>query len=236
VPTYQGLSFAWRLDSCDELAGDTLNVIPLDDDHLGLYVLDVSGHGVPAALLSVTLHRWLSPDPDRSILRSSSPRSGEKALIATPDEVAKQLNSEFPLDPATAQYFTLIYGVFERSSREFRYVCAGHPPPIHVPNQGAAYQPEWGGTPIGFLPESEYETDGLVLQPGDRLYLFSDGLPESADEQGQIFDIERVVASVESHRSEHLEASVESIVADARRWRGNRPPSDDLTLLGIEIS
>lgn len=236
TPSTEGVSFAWRLDSCDELAGDTLNVIRLDDDHLAVYVLDVSGHGVPAALFSVTLHRWLSPNPDRSVLRSLGPRPGAEAVIVSPDAVAQQLNAQFPIDPDTGQYFTLLYGILTLSSREFLYVTAGHPAPIHVPARGEAYQTKSVGTPIGFFPGTEYDTELLVLEPGDRLYLFSDGLPELDNEAGEIFGEERVVAAIETYRSQGLEQSVHSVVTETRRWHEDRTLGDDLTLLGMEIS
>lgn len=234
-PVTDGMDFAWRLDPCEELAGDTLNVLPLGDGRLGIYVLDVSGHGVPAALLSVSLHHWLSPDPDRSVLRTSGQRSSSGPRNLTPDQVASQLNREFPMDHETGQYFTLIYGVLDLASREYSYVTAGHPPPIHLPARGRARQLSAQGVAIGFFPDSAYRTCVVKLQPGDRLYLFSDGLPESTDPDGEFFDVERVVAAVEGHRSLDLELSVNAVVDAARRWRGGLPPDDDLTLFGLEV-
>jgi PAS domain S-box-containing protein len=234
APSRDEVSFSWRLDSCDELAGDNLNIFTLDHDHIGMYVLDVSGHGVPAALLSVALHHWLSPDPDRSVLRTDGP-DGE-AHIMSPEVVARQLNAEFPMDPATTQYFTLIYGVLNLSRREFRYVSAGHPPPIHVPKGQEIRQLESGGLPIGFLPDAEYETGHLCLAPGDRIFLFSDGLTESENDEGEFFGTQRLIDALEAGRSNDLETSLRSVVRGARRWRNHRSPEDDLTLLGFEIS
>jgi len=236
LPELAGVSFGWLLESCDELAGDTLNVILLDEDHVGIYVLDVSGHGVPAALLSVTLHRWLSPDPDRFLLRAVGSETGDDDRITPPADVAGQLNRQFPLDPVTGQYFTMIYGVLTLSTREFRYVTAGHPSLIHLPAGKSAYQTESANTPIGFLPDEEYETDTVMPGPGDRLYLFSDGLPELQNEAEELFGMERLLSAVESSRSRGLEESVREIVADARRWSGSRALEDDLTLLGVEIA
>jgi sigma-B regulation protein RsbU (phosphoserine phosphatase) len=112
------------------VAGDTLNIIPLDDEHIGVFVLDVSGHGVPSALLSVTLSRALSRTPDTSVLWKQEEESSAPT-IASPVEVATELTRRFPFDPETSQYFTLVYGILSTSSPEFKYVCAGHPAPIH---------------------------------------------------------------------------------------------------------
>ena len=100
---------------CDELAGDALNVLRLDDDRVGLYVLDVSGHGVPAALMPVTLTRFLSPSFDRSFLLSPAPRHPSGRSITAPARVAELLNQQFPMDPETSQYFTMLCGVLERA-------------------------------------------------------------------------------------------------------------------------
>ncbi|MFC1499956.1 SpoIIE family protein phosphatase, partial [Candidatus Zixiibacteriota bacterium] len=236
LPEVEGVSFSWYLESCDELAGDTLNVIPLDEDHLGIYVLDVSGHGVPAALLSVTLHRWLSHDPDHSLLRSEDPDLEAGLMITPPAAVAKRLNRQFPLDPAIGQYFTMIYGILTLSTREFSYVTAGHPSLIHVPVDGAVSQPELASTPIGFLPDAEYKTETMSLASGDRLYLFSDGLTELSNEGGEFFGVERLLSVIASHDSRGLEESIDGIIEDSRHWSGQRALEDDLTLLGIEIA
>jgi PAS domain S-box-containing protein len=228
------VSFAWHLDSSDELAGDTLNIFELDDDHVGMYVLDVSGHGVPAALLSVALHRWLSTDPDRSTLRTDRPRGS--AQILSPDLVARQLNAEFPMDTATAQYFTVVYGILNLSRREFRYVSAGHPPPIHLTRDGEVRQLDTGGMPIGFMPDAEYKTGFLQLEPGDRVFLYSDGLTESENDEGEFFDVERALDAIRSSRAEDLTTALQSVVNRAQRWRNHRSPEDDLTLLGFEVS
>jgi len=236
APSREGIRLAWHLDPCDELAGDTLNILPLDDDRLASYVLDVSGHGVPAALLSVTLHRWLSPDPDRSVLRTPGAAPEAPPRILSPDLVARQLNVQFPMDMANTQYFTLVYGILDQRRREFHYVTAGHQPPVHVPVAREPHQLEAAGTAIGFFPDSEYQTRRVSLSPGDRLYLFSDGLPESADPDGEQFEMARVMAGVDAYRAQELDESVASLVAEARQWRGDRPPDDDLTVLAIEVS
>jgi len=235
-PEVPGVSFAWLLDPCDELAGDTLNMIPLDEDHLAVYVLDVSGHGVPAALLSFTLHRWLSPAPERSLLRSSGERSENDPQITSPAEVALQLNRQFPFDPTVGQYFTLIYGILTLSERVFTYVTAGHPSLIHLPAEGPAEQPEAAGPPIGFLPDAEFETETLTLASGDRLYLFSDGVLEAQNEAEELFGVAGLISAIEANRDLGLEESIQAVTESARQWQDGRALDDDLTLLGLEFS
>src|SRR5205814_9681296 len=111
--------FAWVSRPCEELAGDTLNVVRLDDDHVGLYLLDVSGHGVAAALLAVRAHQVLSPVRELStaLVRGGGP--------VPPAEVAGHLDRLFPLTEDAGQFFTLAYGVLNRRTGRLRYVTAG---------------------------------------------------------------------------------------------------------------
>src|SRR5687768_15194517 len=133
APRVPGTEFAWVYRPCDELAGDGLNVIPLGDGKVGLYILDVSGHGVTSALLSVTLSRLLSPpsDPSSILIREGDAR--DRFDITPPAEVAGRLNQLFPFDSATGQFATMVYGILNTATGEFRYVSAGHPGPVHLP-------------------------------------------------------------------------------------------------------
>src|SRR5262249_4633857 len=152
-----GVTFAWDFRPCDELAGDGLNFIWLDETHVGLYVLEVTGHGVASALLAVSIMRVLSaPHDPASILA----RRGEGPT--QPADVVTQLNRIFPFDTATEQYFTLVYGVLDVPSGDFRYVSAGHPGPIHVPAAGSPWLLEGRGFPVG-LAEDDYQESCLRL-------------------------------------------------------------------------
>ena len=170
LPVSTDATFAWLFRPCAEVAGDSLNIFQLDDDHVGLYVLDVVGHGAAAALLSVAVSRLLSPTPDSFLLRPLEGAEGYRLL--PPAEVAVQLGRRFPWDSTTEQFFTLLYGVLNLRTREFRFVCAGHPSPIHLPRDSA--EPRMltgpGALPIG-LAEETYEEQVVALQPGDRLYV-----------------------------------------------------------------
>ena len=128
VPRVPGVDFAWIYQPCDELAGDGLNIIPLGDGKVGLYVLDVSGHGVAAALLSVTLSRLLSPPSEPSSILIQKGDVGDAFDITPPAEVAARLNRLFPFDPATGQFATMVYGILDTAIGEFRYVSAGQRP------------------------------------------------------------------------------------------------------------
>src|SRR5687768_8400997 len=178
VPRVPGMNFAWLYRPCDELAGDGLNIIPLGDGKVALYVLDVSGHGVASALLSVTLSRLLSPPSDRSSILVREAPVGGALNITPPAEVAARLNRLFPFDSATEQFATLIYGILDVAAGEFRYVSAGHPGPVHLRRGDDPVVIASHGFPIG-LSEEACEEHSVSLGAGDRLYLYSDGVPEA---------------------------------------------------------
>ena len=237
-PEVAGARCAWRYVPCDELAGDTLGVVGMERGRTGLYVLDVSGHGVPAALLSFTLSRMISGNTaDTSPLRIRGPE-GEEA--ASPDEVMLELSRLFPHDPETRKYFTMVYGLYDAGRRVFSYCSAGHTPLVHVPVVGEPGLFETTGPPVALIPPilgaPSYSTKEIPLQPGDRLYLLSDGLPEAEDASGnEEFGMTRIAGVLKEARELDLEESLEFLVKSVWGFGGGRAPNDDVSLLAIEV-
>ncbi len=238
-PDVEEADFKWIFRPSERLGGDMLNVFRLDDDHVGLYVLDVSGHGVTAALLSVTLSRVLSPLPDRAsiILRQSVEDSGS-LQIAPPTEVAEQLNRQFPMDLVTQQFFTIVYGILNLQNHEFRYVCAGHPYPVYLPREGEATIPEEPrlDSAIGFPHDHCYQEHSLSLRPNDRLYLYSDGVFEASNSVGEEFGKRRFVSVFDQTRTAPLEQGLATLVETVERWCQGAGLADDATVLAFEIT
>ncbi len=223
-----GLAFAWAFRPSEELAGDGLNVVDLGGARVGLYVLDVSGHGVASSLLSVSLSRRLGPPGDPSSILV------EEAGLAGPARVAQELDRLFPFDPATEQYATLAYGLLDANTREFRYVCAGHPPPAMVPALGKATILEGRGYPIG-LAEGTYEEQTLTLSVGDRLFLYSDGIPEALGPDDSAFGLKRLLATVEEARGNSLEEAVLALRSAVEAWCGAAGVADDVSVVAVEV-
>ena len=113
APETSRASFAWKYLPCDELAGDFLNFFPLDEKHVALFVVDVSGHGVASSLLSVTIGRVLTPHVSASSLLVREPEDGESVYVVPPAEVVHELNRRFPMEGQNGLYFTMAYGVLE---------------------------------------------------------------------------------------------------------------------------
>ena len=124
------MNFAWSYRPCDELAGDALNIVRINDDLIALYLLDVSGHGVPAALLSVTATRSLHPRAGGAASLVAGPGANPDAV--DPVQVASRLNALYPMESNGDHYFTMIYGLLDVRTRRLRFTVAGHPGPILV--------------------------------------------------------------------------------------------------------
>jgi sigma-B regulation protein RsbU (phosphoserine phosphatase) len=235
APRIPGTEFAWCYQPCDELAGDGLNIVPLGDGKVGLYVLDVSGHGVSSALLSVTLSRLLSPPSEPSSILIRYRNVLECLEVTPPAEVADGLNRLFPYDTATEQFATLMYGVLDVSTGDFRYVSAGHPGPIYLPVGGPPAILQSPGFPIGLADEA-YSECHVQLKAGDRLYLYSDGLPDAMKPNGERFGDARLLDSIGHGRIEPLRKGIAILLDEIARWQGGARSQDDISVLAVEVT
>jgi PAS domain S-box-containing protein len=237
APELDGVTVAWELIPCDELAGDTLNAFRLNDRYCAFYVLDVSGHGVQAALMSSTLNHLVAPEAVDTGEVSSAPDESEGGVgLFAPVHVVTRLNRQFPFDPEIGQYFTLVYGVLDIRTATFRFVAAGHPAPVYVPAGGQRQILRSNNFPIGIVPEPSYEEVTVQMKPGDRMYLYSDGLVDVTDAREERFDAERLAEKLDKLRPGSLEASLPSLLGQLREWSGKDSFDDDLSVLGFEIS
>ena len=232
----EGVRLHWLVNSCDELAGDGLNVIALDSEHLGFYMIDVSGHGVGAALLSVALSRVLSPLRDQSCLFQGRPDIPQEFEISRPAQVAEHLNGRFPMDPRTNQYFCFFYAIMNARTGSLTYVMAGHPPPIRLSGEGECSRLPGSGFPVGLFPNPRYEEHEISLSPGERLYLHTDGIVEATNTSGEEFGTARLERTIQQCAAMPLEESVDRIAAAVGEWCAPDRPHDDVSLLALEFS
>lgn len=224
-----GMTFAWAFQPCEELAGDALSICPLADGRTAIYLLDVSGHGAAAALSAVSVVQSLTPTNDASRLAL-----GIEAPVV-PDEVMRALDSHFAWDDSIGQFFTICYGVVDPLRREFHYCSAGHPPPVLVRRgEPAVLLRSTTGLPIGL--GGDFDVATISLKPGDRLYLYSDGVTETAHEHEEtLFGGRRLLETFDRYHDHELQTTIDGILSELAEWRGAARARDDVSLLAVQI-
>jgi len=235
LPAIPGVKFAWTFEPCEELAGDMFNVFRIDEEHVALYLLDVSGHGVSAALLAVSLSRILSPTMVQpSLLKERIPEPPGYRIVP-PIEVAGLLNHQFASDASSNQFFTLIYGILNIRTRDLCYVSAGHPGPLFLaPGTNARFLA--GGPPaIGIFENPVYQEHTVTLSPGDRLYFYSDGILEVLSANARPFEQDQLKLTLAQSQAFSLEESLSSLNTAVEEWRGGTELTDDISILAMEI-
>jgi len=236
LPKIACLNVAWAYHPCDELAGDILNVIPFDEQHIGVYVADVSGHGVPAALLSVTINKIMDAEKGRTTLLMNHDAEKDEEKIIAPAEVIAKLNDQFQMEKFNHRYFTICYGVLNTATLEFQYVPAGHPPIIKLSKDGALEQLPGRNVAVGWFPGTVYEQHVVQLKIGDRLYLYSDGIPEAMNDDLELFTDNRLLKLLLKTRKESLEQGITKLIHAILKWSPSGQPKDDVSILAIEIT
>ncbi|HWH22513.1 MAG TPA: SpoIIE family protein phosphatase [Allosphingosinicella sp.] len=208
--------YSWSFKPSLQLGGDSLNVVPLPNERHLFFNIDVSGHGVPAALSSFALHHRLN---------QIAPREPDQ-LIGT----LKALNAEV-LEQAGEGYLTLILGIIEADGSRVWLSRAGHPMPLVVRRTGSAEYVEGGGMPVGLLPDPDFAVTEIGLEEGDRLLVYSDGVTDCGDTSclGEDRLAELCSANVKLPVDE-LVQTLERALLD--RLDG-KPPPDDISMLMI---
>jgi len=235
LPEISEVDFTWVFNPCKELAGDGFNIFRLDEENLGFYSIDVSGHGVSSALYSFALSKILSPALDQSPLLKEHDTGGQGYVLLSPVVVAEKLNIRFPLNQITKHYFTFFYGILNIKSLRFRYVSAGHPGFIYHEHNKRPRIIETPGFPIGFMEEPGYSEHSLQLQPGDRLYIYSDGIIEDLNLKDEEYGNKRLISIIGENGSLSLKECVAAVIEDVESWSAGTRQSDDISIIALKI-
>jgi sigma-B regulation protein RsbU (phosphoserine phosphatase) len=197
------------------VGGDYYDYLPLQDERIGLVIADVSGKGIPAALLMAGLQ--------------ASVRSLALPGIS-PCDVNRRLNDMLHQSTSDSRYATLFFGVYDPADRSLHYSNAGHFPPIHLGTHGVAYLSQ-GGLPIGLMPGSLYGEGRRELGLGDLLALYTDGVIETPNSQGEEFGSARLVALLSRDGDTPLSELLSEVIDAVNLWGGGGPRHDDVTLV-----
>ena len=226
---------AWAYEPTDELAGDALGLYLIDDRYLAAYVIDVAGHGVPAALLSVTAMHYLEPEPENASLLRDKARSGGMGSVQRPSIVATELNRRFSADNSDNRFLTMVLCVLDTLEGRLMVASAGHPLPLVLRGQNLVPVADISGLPIAVFGEAEYQDLTVQLQPGDRVYLLSDGVVEQVSPaDGEAFGQDRLTHLLAADHARDLDQVVTHGIDALAAWAGERRFTDDVSLVALE--
>jgi len=229
--TIRSVTFDWFFKPCSHIGGDMLGYFSLDSDHVAFYQLDVSGHGIPAAMFSFTLNKVISEFENQS---STTDGISDKNKIIQPSDILTNLNNRFQSNPEFMLYFTMVYGILNTVNGVLSISHAGHPSSLLFQKNMGIVALEGKGVPVGMMPDSIYETQTIQLDSGDKLFMCSDGLPEAKNKNNEFFGMDRLIEMLTKKNNESISSIIEIITKEMIIWNGNDNFDDDLTYLILE--
>lgn len=216
VPKYDGYDLAGFNLPCRTVGGDYYDFLQYRDGRLGLVVGDVSGKGLPAALLMSSLEARVQ------MLAETSP---------DPATAVTALNRNFAPKCPIGKFITFFYGLLDVPTGRLLYANAGHNPPLIVRKNGSMEFLKGHGIVMGIRPNSQYELHKTSLEPGDLLVLFSDGVTEACNASGLEFGENGLSKFLAQRRFDSCESTVGALITEVRNWCGNGAFSDDFTVV-----
>src|SRR6266498_4275742 len=218
-PKLEGFDISAYNFPTEEVSGDYYDWVPIYDDQIGLVVADVSGKGVPAALLMAFL---------RASLRAAT-HTGYALHIS----MAK-VNYLLWESIERNQYVTAFYGILDVTNKPLAYTNAGHTPPMLLDKDGIYSFIERGSVPLGMFRDTRYHEYYLTTSPGELLVLYTDGVTEAQNPQGEEFGRERLAEVVKTHRHLNARELITAVHKEVIDWTDGRGASDDVTFFVIK--
>ncbi|MBJ3761564.1 SpoIIE family protein phosphatase [Maribius pontilimi] len=183
---FPGGSVSYMLQSSGHVGGDLVGEFRFAEDRMGVFSLDVSGHGIASALITARLSASLSGNiPGQNVALQ---QDGDRLTMLRPSEICERLNTMFIQEIDTEHYFTIVIGEIDLKTRKMIFCQAGHPHPAVIDTDGRTRFVGGGGMPVGLIENATYEDFELDLAPGERLLLYSDGLTECPHPDGGMLD------------------------------------------------
>ncbi len=221
--------------SCGHVGGDLVGFFRFSKDRLGMYSIDVSGHGISSALVTARLAGYLSPNNKAQNIAFERGHNGE-FVHRTPAQIAEALNNQLLADMETEHYFTLVFADIDLKTGHTEFVQAGHPYPVVVRKDGATELAGTGGPPIGLVEGVHYKTETLELKPGDRLLLYSDGITECQNAVDELYEEDRLRDMLSKHAGTTGLEYLNDLLWDVTRFADGTPFYDDISAILFEYS
>ncbi len=222
------------LKASGHVGGDLVGFFPISDTCVGLFSLDVSGHGVTSALLAARLAGLLgTAAPEQNVAMEPDPAGGWRAL--PPGDVAQKLNRIMFEEMTTELYFTLGLAEIDLCTGKGRMVQAGHPHPVVQSKTGEIDWIGTGGMPVGLLPDAEFDDFPIQLQPGDRLFLYSDGITELGHPLGGFLGEDGLAEILKNSETCSGPEMLPRLVADLEAYCGRSEFEDDVSAVVFDF-
>jgi sigma-B regulation protein RsbU (phosphoserine phosphatase) len=228
LPRIDGYEVAAEAHPCYSIGGDFYDIVRMDEHRYAFVMADVSGKGIPAAMLVSTLHASL-----RVYLQDPKGLSERQRLA----ELVSKLNTLVYENSPAERFITFVIVVLDVLTHRAAFVNAGHNPPyMHSAGTNAISSLEATGIPLGLIETSSYDALEVKLASGDTLLLYTDGITEAMNRSKAQFGDERLKKLLAQSSRAGADRVRGSIIGRVRRFQGNEPASDDLTLLVLKRS
>ena len=221
-PNIKAEMLSIRYIPMDAVGGDFYDFIPIDDHRFGIMVADVTGHGIPAALIA-------------TMVKTAS--ASQAHAVADPARVLAGMNDAL-YDQTDDHFVTVSYAYLDLEALELRVANAGHPPPLMFSTtRQTSDEIDVNGIALGVLPHQSYETAKIPLAPGDRIVIYSDGVTEAEAPDGELFSAERLLSLLVEHSDTSTAEFADITLRQLRTWtqKPRLALDDDLTLLVIDV-
>ncbi|MBT8365984.1 MAG: serine/threonine-protein phosphatase [Deltaproteobacteria bacterium] len=238
IDTIAHLSVAWKFKPCEKIGGDIFNMAQLDDHHWAIYMLDVSGHGVPAAMVAVSVFQNLHPQAGNILMQAGKPQPMH--FTRSPAKVLEKLDQQYTFDRFN-NFFTINYVILNSDTGNFSCSSAGHPPPILVRKNGTLVIMATGNPPIGtrdLRPTDEQITfpeEQKRIEAGDKLIFYTDGVFEYQNQQGKFYGNERFREKLKELKDNPVAILIDMLFKSLMEFGNGMEPKDDISVLGIEF-
>jgi len=220
-PQFPGCEIAALCRSSREVGGDYVDAVKLDSERLMIVIADVSGKGAAAALLMANL---------QAILRTLALQG------QSPQQIAVSIHAHLLRHSEPGRYATAFIGLLHRASRRLIYVNAGHEPPVLATPGAGTQRLGTGGPPLGLLPESDFEQGEIAVPANGVLLLYTDGISERTNRQGEFYGVNRLVHCLNAHPLPSASKIADQLFEDSDKFAENCPASDDMALMVLRFT
>lgn len=207
---------AWIWTPRDRLGGDIFNIMPYGDSKLVFYMVDVSGHDVPSALVTISVSQFL-----------------HQQKLLSPEQIMVELDKEYPLERFD-RYFTLFYLILDVSNGQMVFCRAGHTPGIKLSKDKPIKLLNEGGPLVGLNLNLPFEEGIEALESGDKIILYSDGVTDVKNQEGEFFGADRFYSILETNKTLPIKQLIEIVQQALKEFGEGVPPLDDISIMGFE--